>query len=72
MTIQIEISDPSEPRKSQAMQDFENLIERMANDATPADREKIADLVDPDGTVKIDELTPTRAAVLYRSMHRSG
>ena len=27
MTIQIEISDPSQPRKSQAMQDFENLIE---------------------------------------------
>ncbi len=39
---------PDEPRKSQAMEDFENLIERLANEATAADREKIADLVDPD------------------------
>ena len=65
MTDEAEISDPNEPRKSQAMQDFETLIERMANEATPADREKIADLVNPEGTVKIDELTPPQAAVLY-------
>ena len=56
---------PDEPRKSQATQDFENLIERVANEATPDDREKIADLVDPDGTVKIEDLTPPQAAVLY-------
>ncbi|MCH8195227.1 MAG: hypothetical protein IIB12_04065 [Chloroflexi bacterium] len=55
-----------EPRKSQAMQDFENLIERLANAATTAVREYIAKLVDPNGTVRIDELTPAHAAVLYR------
>ncbi len=44
----IDPATPDEPRKSQAMLDFENLTERVANDATPADREKIADLVDPD------------------------
>ena len=48
------------------MQDFENLIERVASEATPADREKIAELVNPDGTVRIDDLTPPQAAVLYR------
>ncbi len=57
---------PDEPRKSQAVQDFETLIERLANEATPADREYIAELVDPDGTVRIDELTPAQAAVLYQ------
>ena len=31
MTEQVEISDPREPRKSQALQDFETLIERVAN-----------------------------------------
>ena len=40
------------------MQDFESLIERVASEATPADREKIAELVNPAGTVRIDELTP--------------
>ncbi len=66
MVIQPETSNPDEPRKSQAMQDFEDLIERLANDATPADREEIADLANPEGTVKIGELTPPQAAVLYK------
>ncbi len=66
MTDQAETSDPNAPRKSQAMEDFENLIERLAHEATPADREKIADLVNPEGTVKINELTPAQAAVLYK------
>ncbi len=57
---------PDEPRKTQAMQDFETLIERLADEATPADREFIADLINPEGPVKIDELTPPQAAVLYR------
>ncbi len=66
MTVETKTINPDEPRKSQAMQDFENLIERVANEATPADREKIADLVNPAGTVRIDELTPAQAAVLYK------
>ena len=41
VVIQTETSDPSEPRKSQAMQYFEDLIEQLVHDATPADREKI-------------------------------
>ena len=65
MSIQTETSDPSEPRKSQAMQDFEDLIERLVHDATPADREKIGDLVNPEGVVRIDGLAPVQAALLY-------
>ena len=56
---------PDEPRKSQAMQDFEDLIERVAGEATADDREYIAKLVSPDGTVRIADLTPTQAAVLF-------
>ena len=55
---------PDKPRKSQAMQDFEDLIERLANEATPADREYIADLINPEGTVRIADLTAPQAAVL--------
>ena len=65
MTINSNTQTPVEPRKSQAMQDFEDLIERLVHDAMPADREKIADLVNPEGMVRIDELTPVEAAVLY-------
>jgi hypothetical protein len=66
MVAESNTATPDEPRKSQAMQDFEALIERLANEATAADREKIAELVDPNGTVRIDELTPAQAAVLYK------
>ena len=66
MNTESNTATPDEPRKSQAMQDFENLIERLANEATAADREKIAELVNPAGTVRIDELTPAQAAVLYK------
>ena len=55
---------PDEPRKSQAMQDFEDLIKRRSNEATPADREYIADLINPEGTVRIADLAPTQAALL--------
>ena len=66
MVAESNTATPDEPRKSQAMQDFEALIERLANEATAADREKIAELVNPDGTVRIDELTPAQASVLYK------
>ena len=66
MVVESNTATPDEPRKSQAMQEFETLIERVANEATTADREKIAELVNPDGTVRIDDLTPAQAAVLYR------
>ena len=69
MPTETKTINPDEPRKSPAMQDFENLIERLTNDATPADREKIADLVNPDGMVKINELTPPQASVLF-SQHQ--
>ncbi len=65
MANQTETSHPDEARKSQALQDFENLIERVANEATSADREKIADLVNPEGTVRIGELSPPQAAVFF-------
>ena len=58
MTVETNTVTPEEPRKSQAMQDFETLIEQLANAATTAVREYIAKLVDPNGTVRIDELTP--------------
>ena len=54
MVIQTETSNPDKLRKSQAMEDFENLIERLADKATPADRQYISDLINP------------QAAVLYR------
>ncbi len=66
MSSETKATNPDEPRKSQAMQDFETLIERVASEATAADREKIADLINPDGTVRIDDLTPPQAAVLLR------
>ena len=66
MSSETKTINPDEPRKSQAMQDFEDLIERLANEATAADRAKIADLVNPEGTVRIDALTPAQAAVATR------
>ena len=66
MVYQNSTITPDEPRKSQAMQDFENLIERVADEAPPADREKVADLVNPEGMVRIDALPPPLAAVLYK------
>ena len=66
MNTESNTATPAEPRKPQAMQEFENLIERVASEATSADREYIADLINPEGTVRIADLTPTQAAVLYR------
>ena len=65
MVAESNTATPEEPRKSQAMQDFESLIERLANEATPAGRQYISDLINPEGTVRIADLTPTQAAVLY-------
>ena len=66
MVAETKTVTPDKPRKSQAMEDFETLIEQLANAATTAVREYIAKLVDPNGTVRIDELTPAHAAVLYK------
>ncbi len=68
MSIETKTINPDEPRKSEAMQNFENLIERLAGEATPADREYIAELVNPDGTVRIGDLTAPQGAVLYREL----
>ena len=67
MSIETKTINPDEPRKSPATLEFENLIEQLANAATTAVREYIAKLVDPNGTVRIDELTPAHAAVLRQS-----
>ena len=57
MTTESNTEAPVEPRKSQVMQDFEDLIERLVHDALPSDREKIAELVNPDiGRVSVSFL----------------
>ena len=65
MSEQTHSTPPVELRKSQGMQDFENLMERLVHDATAADREKIADLINPESSVRIEELTPAYAALLF-------